>query len=41
MKMPNFSYRYMAINSATDLEKALQTPRQESHFQVGESQLKK
>ena len=30
----------MAINSAADLEKALQIPRPESNFQVGESELK-
>ena len=40
MKMPNFSYRDTAIHAATDLENALQTPRPESPFQMGESQLK-
>ena len=40
MKMPNYSKRDMAIHAAEDLAKALQTPRTESHFLVGESQLK-
>ena len=40
MKMPNYSTRNMAIHAAADLAKALQTPRPESHFQVGEAQLK-
>ena len=40
MKMPNYSSRYMAIHAAADLEKALKTPRLESTFQVGDSQLK-
>ena len=40
MKMPNYSTRDMAIHSASDLAKALQTPRPESHFQVGDAQLK-
>ena len=39
MKIPNYSSRDMAIHSAADLAKALQTPRPESHFQVGDSQL--
>ena len=30
----------MVIRAAADLEKALQTPKPESHFQVGYSQLK-
>ena len=30
----------MAINDAADLEKALKTPRPESPFQVGSSQIK-
>ena len=40
MKMPNFSSRYMDINSSVYLEKALQTPHLESTFKVGDSQLK-
>ena len=40
MKMPNYSSRYVATHAAADLAKALQTPIQESPFQVGESQLK-
>ena len=40
MKMPNYSTRDMAIHAAADLAKALQTPRPESHFQVGDAQLK-
>ena len=40
MKMPNYSTRDMAIHAATDIEKALQTPRPESPFQVGGAQLK-
>ena len=40
MKITNYSSRYMAINYATDLAKALQTTRPESPFQVGYSQLK-
>ena len=40
MKMPNFSSRDMAIYDAADLAKALKTPRSDSPFQVGESQLK-
>ena len=40
MKMPNSGTRYMAIHAAADLAKALQKPRPESPFQVGESQLK-
>ena len=38
--MPSYSSRDMAIHAAADLEKALQTPRPESPFQVGDSQLK-
>ena len=38
--MPNYSTRDMAIHAAADLSKALQTPRPESPFQVGDSQLK-
>ena len=34
MKIPNYSTRDIAIHAATDLEKALQTPRLESPFQV-------
>ena len=40
MKMPNYSSRDMAIHAAADLEKALLTPRPESLFKVGDSQLK-
>ena len=40
MKMPNYSSRDMSIYAAADPAKALQTPRSESPFQVGESQLK-
>ena len=40
MKMPNYSTRDMAIHAAIDLAKALQTPRPESPFQVGDAQLK-
>ena len=38
--MPNYSTRDMDIHAAADLAKALQTPRQESPFQVGGDQLK-
>ena len=41
MKTPNYSSRDMAIHASVDLEKALQTPRTESTFKVGDSQLKK
>ena len=40
MKMPKCSSRDMAILAATDMEKSLQTPIPESHFQVGDSQIK-
>ena len=40
MKMPNYSTRDMAIHAAADMAKALQTPRPESTFQVGDTQLK-
>ena len=40
MKMPNYSTRDMAIHAAADLAKALQTPRPELPFQVGDAQLK-
>ena len=40
MKITNYSSIDMSIHAAADLAKALQTPRQESHFQVGDSQLK-
>ena len=40
MKIPKYSSKDMAINSAVDLEKALKTPSLESPFQVGDSQLK-
>ena len=40
MKMSNYSSRNMAIYAAADLEKALQTPRPESTFQVGDAQNK-
>ena len=40
MKIPNYSTRYMAIHAAAYLAKALQTPRPESPFQVGDAQLK-
>ena len=38
--MPNYSSIDIAIYSATDLAKDLQTPRPESPFQVGDAQLK-
>ena len=38
--MSNYSTRSMAIHAVADLAKALQTPRPESHFQVGDAQLK-
>ena len=41
MKMPNYSTIDIAIHAAADLAKALQTPRSESPFQVGDTQLKK
>ena len=40
MKMPNYSSIDMAIHTVADLEKALETPRPESPFLVGEYQLK-
>ena len=40
MKISNYSTIYMAIHAAADLEKALQTTRPESPFQVGDTQLK-
>ena len=40
MKIPNYITRDMAIHAAVDLSKALQTPRLESPFQVGDAQLK-
>ena len=40
MEIHNHSSRDMAIQFASDLAKALQTPRSESNFQVGYSQLK-
>ena len=40
MKIPNYSSRDMAIHAAADLAKSFQTPRSESPFQVGYSQLK-
>ena len=40
MKMTNYSTRDMTIHAAADIEKYLQTPRPESHFQVGDAQLK-
>ena len=40
MKMPNYSSIDMAIYAALYLAKALQTPRLESPFQVGDAQLK-
>ena len=39
MKMRNYSTRDMSIHNAVDLAKALQTPRPESPFQVGDAQL--
>ena len=38
--MSNYSTRDMAIHADADLAKALQTPRTESPFQVGDAQLK-
>ena len=40
MKITNYSTRDMAIHAAADLSKALQTPRPESHFEVGDAQIK-
>ena len=40
MKIPNYSSRYMTSHAAVDLAKALQKPRPESPFQLGDSQLK-
>ena len=40
MKIPNYSTRDMAVHSASDLSKALQTPRPEPPFQMGDAQLK-
>ena len=40
MKMLNYSTIDMAIHSAADIAKALQTPRPESPFQVRDPQLK-
>ena len=40
MKITNYSTRDMAIHAAADIETALQTPRPESTFQVGDVQLK-
>ena len=38
--MINYISRDMAIHAAADIAKALQAPSLESHFQVGDSQLK-
>ena len=38
--MPKYSTRDMAVHTAVDLAKALQTPKPESPFQVGDAQLK-
>ena len=38
--MPNYTSRDMAIHAAADLEKALQTPRIESPFQVADTLIK-
>ena len=40
MKITSYSSIDMAIHADVDLEKALQTPRPESPFRVGDSQLK-
>ena len=40
MRIPNFSYRDMAIHSAVDLEKSFQTLCSEARFQVEDCQLK-
>ena len=40
IKIPDYSSRDMAIHAAAELAKALQTPRLESPFHSGESQLK-
>ena len=40
MKIPNFSYRDMAIYNAADMENSLQILWPELTFQVGYSQLK-
>ena len=38
--MPNYSTRDTEIHTTADPAKALQTPRPESPFQVGDAQLK-
>ena len=40
MKTPKYSSRDMAIHAAADISTALQTPRPESPFQVGDAQIK-
>ena len=40
MNIPNYSSIDMAIHAPVDLKNALQTPRTESTFQGGDSQLK-
>ena len=40
IKMPNYSTRDISIHDAVYLAKALQIPRPESPFQVGDAQLK-
>ena len=40
MKMINYSTRDMAIHAAADISKALQKPRPESTFQLGDTQIK-
>ena len=40
MKITNCSTRDMAIHAAADLAKSLKTPRPESPFQVGDTQIK-
>ena len=40
MKIPNYNTRDMGTHAAADLSKASKTPSPESHFQVGDNQLK-
>ena len=40
MKIPNYSSRDMTIHANADISKALQPPRLESPFQLGNSQIK-
>ena len=40
MKIPNYISRDVSIHAAVFIAKALQTPRPESPFQVGDTQIK-